>query len=99
MLIIREVFVAKPGQASKLAALFKKVMASIDGVRILTDAVGEFNTVVMETPVKDLADYERRMKEYETGDIFKNLDKETAEAMKRYAEMYVTGRREVWRVV
>ena len=99
MLIIREVFVAKPGQASKMAALFKKVMASIADVRILTDAVGEFNTVVMETQVKDLADYERRMKEYETGDMFSKLDKETADAMKRYAEMYVTGRREVWRVI
>ncbi|HSH00033.1 MAG TPA: hypothetical protein VLB27_08285 [candidate division Zixibacteria bacterium] len=99
MLIIREVFTAKPGQASKLARVFKDVMSSQKGVRILTDSIGEFNTVVMETEVADLTDYENRMKEYESGEFFKQLDAEKKAAMSQYKELYLTGRREVFRVI
>jgi hypothetical protein len=99
MLVIREIFTAKPGQASKLAALFKKAMAGFGDYRIMTDAIGEFNTVVMETEVESLAEYERQMKEYQAGDMMKKMDKETAAAMSKYTEMYVTGRREVYRVI
>jgi hypothetical protein len=99
MLIIREIFTAKPGNASKLAALFKKVMASLKGVRILTDSMGDFNTVVIETEVESLAQYEKMMEEYSSGDFFDKLDKETKEAMSKYTEMYLTGRREVFKVV
>ena len=51
MLIIREVFTAKPGQASKLAKLFKKAMGGESNVRIMTDLVGEYNTVVIEMQI------------------------------------------------
>ena len=52
MLIIREVFTAKPGQASKLAKLFKR-MAEAEGMggTIMTDMVGPYNTVVMERQI------------------------------------------------
>ena len=65
MLIIREVFIAKPGQASRLAKLFKNASRVMPGkVRIMTDLVGKFNKVVMETEVKSLAEFEKRMKQY-----------------------------------
>ena len=35
-----------------------------EGTRVMTDLTGKFNQVVMETEVKDLAEFERRMKEY-----------------------------------
>ena len=61
-------------------------------VRILTDFFGPFNTVVMETEVPDLADFDRRMKEY--------MEKEDVRArMKGYTDMYQTGAREIYRVV
>ena len=49
MLIVREVFVAKPGCASKLAALFKETvqMGWAGNCRVMTDMTGDFNRVVL----------------------------------------------------
>jgi len=94
MLIVRETFQARPGMASQLAILIKQVMSGQSDlkVRVLTDAVGPFNTVVMETEVADLAEFERRMREYmEKEDIRKQ--------MKGYTDLYLTGRREIYRVM
>ena len=94
MYVIRETFTAKPGMASKLAAKFKDVMSDERNakVRVLTDAIGTFNTVVIETEVKELAEYEKRMKEYAER-------KDVGERMKGYTDMYQSGKREVYRVV
>lgn len=99
MLVVRDVFTAKPGHASKLAALFKKVMGRQGNVQVMTDLIGEFNTVVMEFEVENLAEFERIMGEYQSGKLIEGLDSETAAAMKKYAEMYMTGRREIYKVV
>ena len=40
MLIVRETFTAKPGQASKLAKLFKKAFGNDASMRVMTDLVG-----------------------------------------------------------
>jgi len=94
MLIIREVFTAKPGMASKLAALFKDVIGALPdmNVRILTDVVGSFNTVVMETAVTSMAEFEQRLKEYASR-------QDLHDRMKGYADLYETGRREIYRVM
>src|SRR5688500_6812676 len=99
MLIIREVFTAKPGQASKLANLFKR-MAGVEGMqgRIMTDFVGNYNTVVFEREIASLADFEREMAEMKAGKI-PEMDPELAEEMKNYTEMWLTGRREIFQVV
>ena len=48
MIIVHDIFICKPGQASKMAKLFKEVMAGNEEfVNILTDMTGEFNRVVM----------------------------------------------------
>ena len=99
MLIIREVFIAKPGQASKLAKLFRKAMTDRGKIRILTDFIGEFNTVVMETEVESLAEFERQIAEYRSGKAMKDLDPETAAEMSKYSEMFLGGRREVMQVI
>lgn len=45
MIIVREVFTCKPGQASKFAKLMKK--AFIGGnYKVMTDLVGNYNTVL-----------------------------------------------------
>ncbi len=63
MLIVREVITAKPGQASKLAKLFKKVFASDPTAIVMTDMVGNYNTVVVEMKVKNLIEFEKQIEE------------------------------------
>ena len=94
MYIVRETFVTKPGMASKLATLFKEVVPSTFGVkgRVMTDVVGPFNTVVLEYEVGELAEFDRIMKEYgERQDI--------RERLKGFTDMYMSGGREIYRVV
>ena len=93
MYVIRETFTAKPGMASKLARLFSEVMSEHQlKTRVLTDFIGPFNTVVMETEVENLEEHGRRMKEHmERTNI--------GERMKGYTELYVSGSREIYQVV
>jgi hypothetical protein len=99
MLIIREVFTAKPGQASKLAKLFKKAFGADANSRVMTDMIGEYNTVVVEMQVNSLAEFEKQMEEYQSGKPDPKMDPKVAEEMSKYTEMYLTGRREVFRIV
>ena len=67
MYIVRETFTAKPGMASKLATLFRSVTpveAPGFKVRVMTDFIASFNTVVIETEVADLKDFETIMANY-----------------------------------
>ena len=94
MYIVRETFTAKPGKASALAKLLKQAMSQMTNLktRVLTDYIADFNTVVVEVETEDLAAFDRVMAEYATrADIH--------ELMKGYTDLYVTGRREVYRVV
>lgn len=93
MIVVRNTFIAKPGCASKLAAQLKKAMAGA-GVpaRVLTDHVGDFNTVVMEHEGASLEEFEARMRQYESDPVLRD-------AMKGYTDLYVTGRREIFKVV
>ncbi|HEY7161515.1 MAG TPA: hypothetical protein VH815_09660 [Acidobacteriota bacterium] len=99
MLIVREIFTAKPGQASKLAKLCKKAMSEDHNVVVMTDLVGNFNTVVAEFRVKNLAEFEKQMEEYKSGKQDPKMDPDLAEEMSKYTEMYITGRREIYQIV
>ncbi len=99
MFIIREVFTAKPGQASKLAKLFKRGFGNDPNMRVMTDMVGNYNTVVIEMQVKSLAEFERQMEEYRSGKPDPKMDPKVAEEMSKYTEMYTTGRREIFQIV
>ncbi len=99
MYIVREVFTAKPGQASKLAKLFKKMQTSEMKGRIMTDMVGPYNTVVMEMEVESLTEWEKSMKEYRSGSEAKKMDPALVEEMSHYHEMYQGGHREIFQIV
>lgn len=99
MLIIRDVFTAKPGQASKLAGVFKKVFGKDPDVKVMTDLVSDFNTVIMEHQVKDLAEYEKIMELYRSGKPAPNMDPKAYEIMAGYTDLYVSGRREILQIV
>lgn len=98
MLIVREVFTAKPGQASKLAKLFKKGFGHDANIRIMTDMVGEYNTVVIEVQVNSLADFEKHMQDHKSGKPDQNMKPEVAEEMSKYTEMFLTGKREIFQI-
>jgi hypothetical protein len=99
MIIVREVFVAKPGQASKLAKLFKKAFAAESNVQVMTDLVGDYNTVVAEMPLNSLAEFEKQMEEYKSGKPDPKMDPKVQEELSKYTEMYLTGRREIYQIV
>ena len=96
MIIVHDIFICKPGQASKFAKLFKEVMAGNDElVNIMTDLTGTFNKVVMVTKYNSLTAYEKNFKKY-----MQNSDemKKMKEKMQGYHDMYLTGSREIYQV-
>ena len=96
MIIVHDIFVCKPGNASKLAKLFKEVMANDkELVNIMTDMTGSYNKVVVVTSFDNLTAYEESWKKYE-----QNTEemKKMQEKMAGYHEMYLTGSREIFRV-
>jgi len=65
MIIVHDIFICKPGNASKFAKLFKEVMADNNElVHIMTDMTGEFNKVVMVTQYDNLTAYEQSFEKY-----------------------------------
>ena len=96
MIIIHDIFICKPGNASKLAKLFKEVMSDNEElVNIMTDVTGQYNKVVMVTKYNSLTAYEDSWKKYE-----KDTEemKKMKEKMAGYHEMYLTGSREIYHV-
>lgn len=96
MIIVHDIFICKPGNASKVAKLFKEVMADNNElVNIMTDLTGPYNKVVVVTKFENLAAFEESWKEYE-----KDTEKtrKMNEKMKGYHEMYLSGSREIYRV-
>lgn len=96
MIIVHDIFICKPGQASKLAKLFKEVMADDEElVNIMTDMTGKFNRVVMVTKYDNLTAYEQNFQKYmQDSDEMKKMK----EKMKGYQDMYLTGSREIFQV-
>lgn len=96
-IIVREVFTAKPGEASKLAKLFKRAMVG-PGIRVMTDLAGNYNTVVVEMEIQSLAEWEKQMEDYKAGKPDPNMDPKVAEEMVKYTEMYISGHREIFQL-
>jgi heme-degrading monooxygenase HmoA len=95
MIIVRNCFVAKPGNASKLAAQLKeaaKLASGMKGYRVLTDLTGDFNRVILEYEAENVAEFEARMRDYATNEAFRGK-------MKGYTDLYVTGSREILQVM
>ena len=96
MIIVHDIFICKPGNASKLAKKFKEGMIGMNEfVNVMTDAVGQFNKVVMVTQYESLSAYEKSFEKY-----MKHSEemKKMQEAMEGYHEMYLTGSREIYQV-
>jgi hypothetical protein len=94
MLVVRNCYVAKPGNASKLASQLKEAAATakIPRYRVLTDLTGDFNRVVLEYEAENIREFEERIKEYANNAAFR-------EKMKGYTDLWVTGSREILQVM
>jgi heme-degrading monooxygenase HmoA len=95
MIIVHDIFICKPGNASKVAKMFKEAMAgNTELVNIMTDMTGQFNKVVMVSKYESLADYERSWEKYQKDtEAMKKMEK----IMSGYQDMYLTGSREIYR--
>ena len=90
MIIVRSVFIAKPGNASKLAAQMKGAAAAgkFAKFRVLTDVTGDSNRVVLEYEVNSISEFEAQLKDYATNETVRA-------ALKGYTELYLTAHREL----
>jgi hypothetical protein len=94
MILVRNSFVAKPGQASRLAAQIKEASAvmNVTNPRVMTDLTGDFNHVVFEFTVDNLAQWEASLKDYHTNQEFRAK-------MAGYTDLWLTGTRELLEIV
>ena len=96
MIIVHDIFICKPGNASKMAKMFKEAMkGQSDVVNIMTDMTGQYNKVVMVSKYKNLAAYEKSFEKYmkASPELKKMMEK-----MAGYTDMYLTGSREIFKV-
>jgi heme-degrading monooxygenase HmoA len=96
MSIVHDIFICKPGNASKLAKIFKEVMSgNSELVNIMTDMTGQFNRVIIVTKYDSLTAHEQSWDKYkENSEEMKKMQ----EKMAGYTEMYLTGSREIYQV-
>jgi hypothetical protein len=95
MIVVRNCFIAKPGQASKLAKQMKEAAAvatGLKGYRVLTDLTGDFNRVILEYEAENVGEFEQRMRDYATNQAFRDK-------MQGYTDLYITGSREILQIV
>ena len=94
MIIVHDIFVCKPGNASKLAKLFKEIMGGKkELLNVMTDLTGQYNRVIIATQFENLTAYEKSWDAMSSEE-----SKKMQEAMKGYTEMYLTGLREIYQV-
>jgi hypothetical protein len=96
MIVVHDIFICKPGNASKLAKLFKETMAAFEEVEtVMTDMTGQFNRVIMVSKYENLTAYEKSWEKYsQQSEEMKKIE----EKMKGYTDMYLTGSREIYKV-
>jgi hypothetical protein len=96
MIITQETFVCKPGNASKLAKLFKEVMSHDKHfLHVMTDMSGQYHRVIAVSQYESLTAFEASWEE------MKNPSPEMQEAMKKMEgmnDMYLSGSREIYKV-
>src|SRR5689334_14602073 len=96
MIIIHDIFICKPGNASKLAKKFKEAMGDNgDTLYIMTDMSGPYNKVMIVSKYENLAAYEQSWEKFsQDAEAMKKMN----EIMAGYQDMYLTGSREMYRV-
>jgi hypothetical protein len=96
MIIVHDIFVCKPGNASKLAQLFKEwaEVTPKKNVTIMTDMTGQFHRIIAASSYESLAAYEEESKTMGQSPE----EKEIMEKFSNMNDMYVSGSREIYKV-
>lgn len=98
MIIVHDIFVCKPGNASKLAKLFREWADLEKGrgfeITVMTDLTGQYHRVIMVTKHESLSTYDRDKDTMGDSPEHKKL----MEKFKDMNDMYVSGSREIYRV-
>ena len=96
MIIIHDTFVCKPGNASKLAKLFKETMGkSKEVIHIMTDMTGQWHRIVMVSQYQNLTAYEKSWEKYMKDTP---ANRKMNEQFKGMNDMYISGSREIFKV-
>lgn len=95
MIIVHDIFVCKPGNASKLAKLFKEWADMQKQTYVMTDMTGQWHRVIVASTHDSLAAYEENFKKM-MADSPEN--RAMNEKFKDVNDMYVSGSREIYKV-
>ena len=94
MIIVHDTFVCKPGNAGKIAKLFKEWADTQKETYVMTDLTGQWHRVVVVSKHESLAAYEETSREM-MADTPEN--RAMNEKFKDMNEMYVSGNREIYK--
>lgn len=96
MIQVHDIFVCKPGNASKVAKMMKGMpFDPKKGPYVLTDMTGQYHRVIMISNYDNLTDYEAHLKKM-SEDSEEN--RKMMEQWKGFNDMYVSGGREIYKV-
>src|SRR5688572_6562175 len=96
MILVHETFICKPGNASKIAKLFKEwtEVSPNKNTKVMTDMTGQFHRVIISSSFDSLSAYEEEMKNMgQTQEEQKMMEK-----FKDMNDMYLSGGREIFKV-
>ncbi len=96
MYLVRDVFRAKPGRAKNLVSAFKLAAPFMEAegfsnVKIMTDIVANYWTVVLQAEVESLDHFEKHLRGFTT-------KPQVAEIMKGYIDNVEGGHREIFKL-
>jgi len=97
MYLIREVFQAKPGKAKNLVKMFKAAaphfanMGGAQNLKVMTDIVSNYWTVVLESETEDIGGFFTNLRSATMSDELKEI-------MKDYMDYVESGRREIFMI-
>ena len=96
MIMVHDIFVCKPGNASKIAKLFKEwtEVSPEKNTNVMTDMTGQWHRVIVASTFDSLAAYEEAMKTMGQTEA----EKKVMEKFKDMNEMYVSGSREIFKM-
>lgn len=96
MITTHDIFVCKPGNASKIAKLFKEWadVAPKKNVTVMTDMTGQFHRVIVASTFDSLAAYEEEAKTMGQSPA----EKEVMAKFSDMNDMYTSGSREIYKV-
>ncbi len=99
MLLVREVFIAKPGHAGELSNMMKENMKGMPGfmnAKVMLDSVTDYNKIVIEYEVESLTAFDEMMQQEKAKQT--TTKKKPAKGPK-YTDLYLTGKREIFRII